>query len=119
MPQNYQEWYEDLEPAILIKVEDFHLLGYREVKANDIWEFLTEVVWANKPAPLLHERMNDVMQMKIGQLIQFILEKSGKNIPTKDGKLDPELVDAVINHQAKNADDTAAVISDQEGTSHT
>lgn len=73
MTDRFSAWYEDLEPAILIKVEDFHILGYREIKASHIWAFLTEEKWKNNPAPALHERINDVMQMKIGQLMQFIM----------------------------------------------
>lgn len=119
MANNYQEWHDTLEPAILIKVEDFHILGYREVKKQDIWEFLTEVIWANKPTPALHERINDVMQMKIGQLIQFIMRTSEKNVPEASAKLDQELVDAVIDNPKQEKIAPAANISDEEGTSHT
>ncbi|EAH3042434.1 TPA: hypothetical protein U0Y33_001869, partial [Listeria monocytogenes] len=47
----FSEWYEDLAPAISIKVEDFHILGYREIKASHIWAFLTEEKWKNEPTP--------------------------------------------------------------------
>lgn len=48
----FSEWYEDLAPAISIKVEDFHILGYREIKASHIWAFLTEEKWKNGPTLL-------------------------------------------------------------------
>lgn len=48
----FSEWYEDLAPAIAIKVEDFHILGYREIKASHIWAFLTEEKWKNEPTLL-------------------------------------------------------------------
>lgn len=72
----HEDWYESLEPAILIKVEDFHLLSYREIKPEHIWSFLTEVKWAKNPTPNLHERVNDIMQMNIGQLMDFITKAS-------------------------------------------
>ncbi|EAE7268364.1 hypothetical protein D3C32_14055 [Listeria monocytogenes] len=93
----FSEWYEDLAPAISIKVEDFHILGYREIKASHIWAFLTEEKWKNGPAPALHERINDVMQMKIGQLMQFIMttaeQESNNHVSQADSMLQPNVED--------------------------
>lgn len=97
MTDSFSAWYEDLEPAILIKVEDFHILGYREIKASHIWAFLTEEKWKNRPAPALHERINEVMQMKIGQLMQFITktaeQQSNSHISTVESELQPNMED--------------------------
>ncbi|EJO7712476.1 post-transcriptional regulator [Listeria monocytogenes] len=93
----FSEWYEDLAPAISIKVEDFHILGYREIKASHIWAFLTEEKWNNEPTPALHERINDVMQMKIGQLMQFIMttaeQESNNHVSQADSMLQPNVED--------------------------
>lgn len=97
MTDRFSAWYEDLEPAILIKVEDFHILGYREIKASHIWAFLTEEKWNNNPAPALHERINDVMQMKIGQLMQFIMttaeQESNNHVSQAENTLLPNMED--------------------------
>lgn len=97
MTDRFSAWYEDLEPAILIKVEDFHILGYREIKASHIWAFLTEEKWKNSPAPALHERINDVMQMKIGQLMQFIMttaeQESNNHVSQAENTLLPNMED--------------------------
>ncbi|MBC2339526.1 hypothetical protein HBP47_01280 [Listeria welshimeri] len=97
MTDRFSAWYEDLEPAILIKVEDFHILGYREIKASNIWAFLTEEKWKNNPAPALHERINDVMQMKIGQLMQFIMttaeQESNNHVSQAENTLLPNMED--------------------------
>lgn len=97
MTDRFSAWYEDLEPAILIKVEDFHILGYREIKASHIWAFLTEEKWKNNPAPALHERINDVMQMKIGQLMQFIMtaaeQESNNHVSQAENTLLPNMED--------------------------
>ncbi|EAF8875926.1 hypothetical protein A0234_09170 [Listeria monocytogenes] len=93
----FSEWYEDLAPAISIKVEDFHILGYREIKASHIWAFLTEEKWKNEPIPALHERINDVMQMNIGQLMQFIMttaeQESNNHVSQADSMLQPNVED--------------------------
>ncbi|EDH0936538.1 hypothetical protein GCV89_00895 [Listeria monocytogenes] len=93
----FSEWYEDLAPAISIKVEDFHILGYREIKASHIWAFLTEEKWKNGPTPALHERINDVMRMKIGQLMQFIMttaeQESNNHVSQADSMLQPNVED--------------------------
>ncbi|EAE8345552.1 hypothetical protein BOQ23_01190 [Listeria monocytogenes] len=93
----FSEWYEDLAPAISIKVEDFHILGYREIKASHIWAFLTEEKWKNGSTPALHERINDVMQMKIGQLMQFIMttaeQESNNHVSQADSMLQPNVED--------------------------
>lgn len=97
MTDRFSAWYEDLEPAILIKVEDFHILGYREIKASHIWAFLTDEKWKNNPAPALHERINDVMQMKIGQLMQFIMttaeQESNNHVSQAENTLLPNMED--------------------------
>ncbi|CAK20959.1 post-transcriptional regulator [Listeria welshimeri] len=97
MTDRFSAWYEDLEPAILIKVEDFHILGYREIKTSHIWAFLTEEKWKNNPAPALHERINDVMQMKIGQLMQFIMttaeQESNNHVSQAENTLLPNMED--------------------------
>ncbi len=97
MTDTFSVWYEDLEPAILIKVEDFHILGYREIKVSHIWAFLTEEKWKNNPAPALHERINDVMQMKIGQLMQFIMttaeQESNNHVAQAENSLQPNVED--------------------------
>ncbi|EKZ4233595.1 post-transcriptional regulator [Listeria monocytogenes] len=93
----FSEWYEDLAPAISIKVEDFHILGYREIKASHIWAFLTEEKWKNEPTSALHERINDVMQMNIGQLMQFIMttaeQESNNHVSQADSMLQPNVED--------------------------
>ncbi|MBC1473660.1 hypothetical protein HB852_03350 [Listeria grandensis] len=67
-----KEWYGQLETAILIRVEDFKLMGYREIKAEHIWSFLVEVVWKGQENPRLHQRIHDILQMKIASLMDFI-----------------------------------------------
>ncbi|ENQ1319692.1 post-transcriptional regulator [Listeria monocytogenes] len=93
----FSKWYEDLAPAISIKVEDFHILGYREIKASHIWAFLTEEKWKNERTPALHERINDVMQMNIGQLMQFIMttaeQESNNHVSQADSMLQPNVED--------------------------
>ncbi|EUJ31840.1 hypothetical protein MFLO_08542 [Listeria floridensis FSL S10-1187] len=91
-----EEWYELLQPAILIRVEDFHLLGYREIKPEHIWSFLTEKKWVEKPSPNLHERANDIMQMNIGQLMEFITQES-KRPEENTHTLDQVLVEEVLH----------------------
>ncbi len=97
MMDAFSEWYEDLAPAIAIKVEDFHILGYREIKASHIWAFLTEEKWKNKTTPALHERINDVMQMNIGQLMQFIMttaeQESNNHVSQAMNVLQPNVED--------------------------
>lgn len=57
----FLEWYEDLVLVILIKVEDFYILGYWEIKVSYIWVFLIEEKWKNELIFVLYECINDVM----------------------------------------------------------
>lgn len=67
-----KEWYDQLEIAILIRVEDFKIMGYREIEAEHIWSFLVEVIWKDQEDPQLHQRIHDILQMKIAELMDFI-----------------------------------------------
>lgn len=95
--KSLEEWYELLTPAISIRVKDFHLLGYREIKPEHIWNFLTDVKWVEKPSPNLHERVNDIMQMNIGQLMEFI-SKESKRPEENTHTLDQALVEEVLHN---------------------
>ncbi|HEL8258627.1 TPA: hypothetical protein U0C97_001861, partial [Listeria monocytogenes] len=51
----------------------------------------------NEPTPALHERINDVMQMNIGQLMQFIMttaeQESNNHVSQADSMLQPNVED--------------------------
>ncbi|MBC1230072.1 hypothetical protein HB816_06320 [Listeria booriae] len=79
-----KECYDQIEPAILIRVEDFQLMGYREIKAEHIWSFLNEVVWKDQENPPVHQRIHDILQMKIASLMDFITMGPPQEAPIEE-----------------------------------
>ncbi|EZH67976.1 hypothetical protein DH09_08670 [Bacillaceae bacterium JMAK1] len=37
-PQQFDVWKEDLEPVLILKVDEFHLLGYEEATKELVWQ---------------------------------------------------------------------------------
>jgi len=68
-------WIEalDYEPQLKelcqAKAEEFHLLGYEEVSAQNVWGCVARK-W--KKMPGLHEAVADILSLQVGQLMNYL-----------------------------------------------
>ncbi|MBS4199784.1 post-transcriptional regulator [Bacillus sp. FJAT-49732] len=79
-----------LSPVLTSKAEEFAVLGYGEVKMEDIWTFLTKKKWRKpKEGIRIYELVSDVLSMKVGEFMNFATVEAFKS-PDWFSELDSE-----------------------------
>jgi len=73
---NKQEWFSEVESICQSKAEEFALLGYDNVKAEDIWECVTH---AYKEIPPLHRLVNDILSLKPNKYMNYLMIQMYRN----------------------------------------
>jgi|CZCB01.1.fsa_nt_gi hypothetical protein len=70
-----EELYERIKPALMTKKEEMKRKGYEYIKEEDIWNYLKEVKWRNSKDLMLHEMVNDVLNVDNYVIDQYLKEK--------------------------------------------
>jgi hypothetical protein len=64
MKQQFEVWRSDVEPAIISKVDEFHLLGYDRATANEVWSCVLFQLRKKKEFIHLHSFVNELLTLK-------------------------------------------------------
>ncbi|MDB5085947.1 MAG: hypothetical protein JWN30_2833 [Bacilli bacterium] len=67
------ELTQSLEALCQSKAEEFYLLGYEQVKAEEVWACVSEAYGANRPR--LYEIVNHVLTLKITRFMNWLTMK--------------------------------------------
>ncbi|GAA0354825.1 post-transcriptional regulator [Bacillus horti] len=68
--QHKQLLKEKVMEVLVSKMEEFHLLGYDAVAADDIWECVTSKY--KKEWPMFHQIVNDIYSLKPTALMNWL-----------------------------------------------
>lgn len=71
-----QELYERLKPALASKKNEMSLLGYKDIKEIDIWNYLKVKKWANAHNLLLYQMVDDIINAPALVLIDYYKKDS-------------------------------------------
>lgn len=71
-----QQWFRQVGSLCESKAEEFGLLGYENVTAEDIWECVTQ---AYKEIPPLHRLVNDILSLKPTKYMNYLMIQMYKN----------------------------------------
>jgi Post-transcriptional regulator len=76
-----------VEPAMRSKMEEFRLFGYEEVTEEIVWQFLQQKKWKNRKIEelKLYELVNDILAVKISEVMNFMTMEVFKNDRSKKG----------------------------------
>ncbi|MED3725452.1 post-transcriptional regulator [Priestia filamentosa] len=76
-----------VEPAMRSKMEEFRLFGYEEVTEEIVWQFLQQKKWKNRKIEelKLYELVNDILAVKISEVMNFMTIEVFKNDRAKKG----------------------------------
>ena len=76
-----------VEPAMRSKMEEFRLFGYEEVTEEIVWQFLQQKKWKNRKIEelKLYELVNDILAVKISEVMNFMTMEVFKNDRAKKG----------------------------------
>jgi Post-transcriptional regulator len=76
----YNHFHTQVKPALISKLEEFRLLGYKEVSESGLWEFLLKKKWKKvKEEIRLYEIIDDILSVKVSDYISFTTIEMYKN----------------------------------------
>ncbi|MBS4173668.1 post-transcriptional regulator [Bacillus sp. FJAT-49736] len=68
----YDDYWEQLQPALKSKAEELLLIGYGKVEAQELWNYLTRKKWKKPKTEVhLHELVSDVLSIKAGDYMNY------------------------------------------------
>jgi len=70
--QTVTEWKEMIEPALDVKVEEFHLMGYDQATSEDIWNCLLKKIWNGNPKKRIYEVIADIFHLKTNVYLSYL-----------------------------------------------
>lgn len=70
-----EELYKRLKPALLTKKNELKRSGIEYIKEEDIWNYLTEVKWANSKNLLLYQMVNDILNIPNIRIEKYVKDK--------------------------------------------
>jgi len=94
--QPLDEFRDQVRPAIVSKLEEFALLGYEEVSAEKLWEFLKNKKWKKTTELSVHEVVQDVLALKVGDFMNYATVESYKTASWYDSDEAKNLLKGLI-----------------------
>lgn len=70
-----KELYKRLKPALLTKKNELKRNNIEYIKEEDIWNYLTEVKWANSKNLLLYQMVNDILNVPNIRIEKYVKDK--------------------------------------------
>lgn len=68
----YQRYYFKVKPALKIKLEEFSMLGLKEIVVEDIWNYLTTKKWKKHQENIhLYEIVADILALSSSQFMTY------------------------------------------------
>ncbi|MED4203216.1 post-transcriptional regulator [Neobacillus mesonae] len=75
----YEGFRTEVQPALVSKLDEFHLLGYDSVTVIELWDFLTKKKWRKTKEEIhLYEIIEDILAVKVSDFISFATIESYK-----------------------------------------
>lgn len=69
------ELYNRVKPALHAKEEEFHRLGYSNIKSIDIWNYLIEMKWKKGNGLMLSDIVSDIMNLDCKEANNYLVSK--------------------------------------------
>lgn len=71
-----QVWFRQVTTLCQSKAEEFAMLGYENVTAEDVWECVTN---GYKEMPPMHRLVNDILSLKPNKYMNYLMIQMYKN----------------------------------------
>lgn len=76
-----EEYNQDLQRLCEIKADEFHLLGYKEVKPDEVWNCVQGLT---KGKVQLHQWVANILTLNIGHFMNFMTMKAYRGVFDED-----------------------------------
>lgn len=77
--QQFELWRQELEPAILSKVDEFHFLGYDRATSDEVWECTLYQLRKAKEFMHVHAFVNQLLTLKPQTYMTWLTAQSYRN----------------------------------------
>ncbi|MDP4104640.1 MAG: post-transcriptional regulator [Bacillota bacterium] len=69
---NYEYLRNQVGPALQSKLEEFQILGYRDISEPQLWEYLLKKKWKKVTEEMkLHQAIQDIFSVKVSDYMNF------------------------------------------------
>lgn len=83
----YDQWREKIEPFLISKLEEFHLLGLERLTADELWAFAKEIMQKNKVEMKCHRIVGQLMRLSVNDYMNKLRVEMFKDMDIfKDGE---------------------------------
>ncbi|MFC4320913.1 post-transcriptional regulator [Litchfieldia salsa] len=80
MENFFDQYRDEVQPALKSKLEEFILFGYDSVTEEELWQYLCKKKWKReREAKLLYQIVNDILSVKIGEYMNFATVEAFKS----------------------------------------
>lgn len=77
--QPMDDFRDHIKPALKSKLEEFKLFGYKDVTEAKLWDYLKNKKWRKIKELSVHEIVNDVLSVKVGDYMNYATVEMYKN----------------------------------------
>ncbi|MDA7027651.1 post-transcriptional regulator [Bacillus sp. CLL-7-23] len=97
MDKHPADLYKDhLKPFLLSKLEEFRILGYGDVRIEDLWSFLLNKKWRNLKDVQIYKLADAILAVKIGEFMNYATVESFKTSNLLNSKEGQNLLDELL-----------------------
>ena len=75
-----KELYERLKPALTVKVTELKRNDLDYIKKEDIWNYLKDSKWSSANNLLLHEMVNDILNLDNEEIDEYVKGEIRKKV---------------------------------------
>jgi hypothetical protein len=76
---NFEYLRNQVGPALQSKLEEFQILGYRDISEPQLWEYLLKKKWKKvKEEMKLHQAIQDIFSVKVSDYMNYATVESYK-----------------------------------------
>ncbi|MCM2676537.1 post-transcriptional regulator [Alkalicoccobacillus plakortidis] len=76
--QQFEVWKDDMEPVLVSKVEEFHMLGYDKATKDEIWRCVTERLHKKKSYVPFYTFTDELLNLKVSVYMTWLTVNSYK-----------------------------------------
>ena len=88
--KSLKELYDRVKPALYSKIKEMNRLGISIVSEVDVWNYLVDNSWRSRNDLLLHEVINDILNVNNYDVYDYVMKKLDKMKVEEKVKLNTE-----------------------------
>lgn len=67
-----EEKRKELKQVLTSKLEEFELLGYKNINEDELWEYFVKKKWKKRDEIMFHEMVNDILTLSPQKYLTYV-----------------------------------------------